>query len=173
MASFIKSLCLTLLFFAYTGLLIWGGTLLEKQIMDVEKAKKEVEIQYEINQKLARTAEEYHKHYELVVSRIKTSEAEGMNKDALKEYISGYDDRFKTVSKLFFTKKSEEESDSQESKKAENAEEKAKESGEEELRVPSSFQKAFDEAELDTYKIFVKATTPNISDEELETIFKD
>lgn len=170
MGSFIKALCLTLLFFAYTGLLIWSGTLLEKRIVDVEQAKKEAAIQLEIKQKEARTAEEYHKHYELVVSRIKTSEAEGINKDAIKEYMAGYEDRFKAVSKLFFTKKVEEESEK--SDKANRGKE-SEENSEDRLLVPMSFQKAFDEAEINTYKILIKATTPAITEDELETIFRD
>lgn len=171
MGSFIKSLCLTLIFFAYSGLLVWGGTLLEKRIMDVEKAKKEAEIQFEIDRKLARTAEEFHKHYELVVSRIKTSEAEGMNKDAIKDYISGYEERYNKLSGLFYPEKTKEsgEKASSEEKSATGEEETTEKA----VIIPSSFKKAFDEAELDTYKILIKATTPAISEEEVETIFKD
>ena len=104
MKTLIKALCLTLLFFAYSFGLLGTGMFLEKRILDTKEAEQAAS-QQEINVLENRTAEEYHRYYEIVVSRIKTSELEGINKDAIKEYIAGYQERFDKVADLFLPQK--------------------------------------------------------------------
>ncbi len=106
MKSFMKAICLTLLFCAYTFFLLVGGMCIEKHNIDMENAEKQAleerQKQNELNARYNKTASEYHRYYEIVVSRIKTADLQGVNKEALKEYMAGYDKRFKALADSFF-----------------------------------------------------------------------
>ncbi len=68
--------------FAYSFLLLAAECFLQKQISnESEKENNQVvETQTDMNIAAHKTAEEYHKYYEIVVSRIKTTDMEGFNK---------------------------------------------------------------------------------------------
>ena len=156
MKTLIKALCLTLLFFAYTFGLLGTGMFLEKRILDTKEAEQAAS-QQEINVLENRTAEEYHRYYEIVVSRIKTSELEGINKDAIKEYIAGYQERFDKVADLFYPKRKE----------------TPEIYGSSFPMMFAELQKAFDENELNMYKGLILSTSMAVSNDDIELMFKD
>ena len=155
--DFIKALCLTLLFFAYSGLLFYGGMFVEKQIAnEAEKQNEQIETQSDMNIAAHKTAEEYHKYYEIVVSRIRTTEFEGFNKKALDDYILSHDDRLNTLVEAFYPDKDD-----------------STKYGTSFPMVYANFKKAFEEAELFTYKTLMLAMSTMDIEEEIERIFKD
>lgn len=156
MGNLIKALCLTLLFFAYSFGLLGTGMFLEKRILDIKEAEN-VQKEQEVNVEDLMTTEEYHKYYEIVVSRIITSEFEGLNKDAMKEYIKGYDERFNKIADLFYPKR-DENPDTY---------------GTNFPVMFSGLKKAFDENELNMYKGILLNTSSAISKEDIEIIFKN
>lgn len=156
MGNLMKALCLTLLFFAYSFGLLGTGMLLEKRIMDVKEAEK-VQAQEEIKAENTMTTEEYHKYYEIVVSRIITSEFEGLDKEAIKTYIKGYDERFKQIADLFYPKR---ETDPEFY-------------GTNFHIMYSGLKKAFDENELNMYKGIILNTSSAVSNEDIDIIFKN
>ena len=156
MKTLIKALCLTLLFFAYSFGLLGTGMFLEKRILDTKEAEQAAS-QQEINVLENRTAEEYHRYYEIVVSRIKTSELEGINKDAIKEYIAGYQERFDKVADLFYPKRKE----------------TPEIYGSSFPMMFAELQKAFDENELNMYKGLILSTSMAVSNDDIELMFKD
>lgn len=154
MKTFIKSLFLTLLFFIYSFSVFETGVLLEKRAMEAKEAK---EAAQQAKTEDTRTFEEYHNYYEIVVSRIKTSELEGLNKDAMKTYIAGYDKRFKDVADIFYP----------------NREKEGNPYGESFLSVFDEFKKAFDKSELAAYKNLILSTSEGISEEDTGYMFKE
>ena len=92
-----------------------------------------------------------------MVSRIITSEFEGLNKDAMKEYIKGYDERFNKIADLFYPKR-DENPDTY---------------GTNFPVMFSGLKKAFDENELNMYKGILLNTSSAISKEDIEIIFKN
>lgn len=158
MRDFIKALCLTLMFFAYSFLLFGGGMFLQKQISnESEKENNQVvETQTDMNIAAHKTAEEYHKYYEIVVSRIRTTEFEGFNKKALDDYILSHDDRLNTLVEAFYPDKDD-----------------STKYGTSFPMVYANFKKAFEEAELFTYKTLMLAMSTMDIEEEIERIFKD
>lgn len=159
MQAFIKGLSFTLIFFAYSFMLFIGGMLIEKRAIEAKEAQEailEEQAKVEEEQAQEKTPAEYHRYYEIVVSRIKTSELENINKDAMKEYILGYAKRYKAMTELFF-------------KDTETKEAIAEET----VRVPKSFVKAFDEIEVNTYKALILSTSEGIKEEDIEDIFQD
>ena len=161
MKSFMKAICLTLLFCAYTFFLLVGGMCIQKHNTDIENAQKEAleqqQKQNELNARYSKTASEYHRYYEIVVSRIKTAELQGVNKDALKEYIAGYDKRFQTLADSFFPDR----------EKPNNG------YGSSFSTIFNEFKKAFDESEIVAYKNIIKSTGLTISEEDLSYIFEE
>lgn len=156
MKTLIKALCLTLLFFAYSFGLLGTGMFLEKRILDTKEAEQAAS-QQDINILENRTADEYHRYYEIVVSRIKTSELEGLNKDAIKEYIAGYQERFDKIADLFYPKRKE-----------------APEIyGSSFPMMFAELQKAFDENELNMYRGLILSTSMAVSNDDIELMFKD
>lgn len=158
MGTFIKSLCLTLLFFAYSFGIFCGGIFIEKRIEAVKQAEQAA-LEEQAKTESIKTPEEYHKYYEVVVSRIKTSEIEGLNKEAFKNYIADYENRYKAMKDIFYP-----------DKKAENPENSEQETI---STVPNSFIKAFDEIEINAYKTLLTSTVPAITEEEINLIFQE
>ncbi len=156
MGNLMKALCLTLLFFAYSFGLLGTGMLLEKRILDVKESEK-VETQQEINIEQSMTTEEYHKYYEIVVSRIITSEFEGLDKEAIKTYIKGYDERFNKIADLFYPKRDTDPDYY----------------GTSFPMMFSGLKKAFDENELNMYKGIIMNTSMAVSNEDIDIIFKN
>ncbi len=158
MQAFIKGLSFTLIFCAYSFMLFIGGMFIEKRIAEAKEVQETIiEEQIKEEEKAQeKTPAEYHRYYEIVVSRIKTSELEAINKDAMKEYILGYAKRYKAMTELFF-------------KDTETKEAIAEET----VRVPKSFIKTFDEIEVNTYKALILSTSEGISEEDIEDIFQD
>ncbi len=155
--AFFKSLCLTLLFFAYSLLLFGGGIVFQRQILDEnEEGGEQVETQSDMNIAAHKTAEEYHKYYEIVVSRIKTTEFEGFNKKAFDDYILAHDERLNALVEAFYPDR-----------------EDATKYGSSFPMVYANFKKAFEEAELFTYKNLMLAMSTMDIEEEIERIFKD
>lgn len=155
--DFIKALCLTLLFFAYSGLLFYGGMFVEKQIAnETEKQNEQIETQSDMNIAAHKTAEEYHKYYEIVVSRIKTTDMEGFNKKALDDYILAHNERLEALVNAFYPDK-----------------EDATKYGSSFPMVYANFKKAYEEAELYTYRTLMLAMSTMDIEEEVERIFKD
>lgn len=156
MGNIIKALCLTLLFFAYSFGLLGTGMFLEKRILDIKEAEN-VQQEQEANIENSMTTEEYHKYYDIVVSRIITSEFEGLNKDAIKEYVKGYDERFNKIADLFYPDR-----------------DKAPDSYGTNFPIMfSGLKKAFDENELNMYKGILLNTSSAISKGDIEIIFKN
>jgi len=156
MGNLMKALCITLLFFAYSFGLLGAGMIFEKRIIDIEKAESEM-TQQKMNVNKALDAEEYHKYYQIVVSRIITSEFEGLDKEAIKTYIKGYDERFNKLADLFYPKREEDP-------------------GYYGTSFPMMFaglKRAFDENELNMYKEIILNTSMATSDEDVELIFKN
>ncbi len=158
MRDFIKALCLTLMFFAYSFLLFGGGMFLQKQISnESEKENNQVvETQTDMNIAAHKTAEEYHKYYEIVVSRIKTTDMEGFNKKALDDYILAHNERLEALVNAFYPDK-----------------EDATKYGSSFPMVYANFKKAYEEAELYTYRTLMLAMSTMDIEEEVERIFKD
>ncbi len=156
MGNLIKALCLTLLFFAYSFGLLGTGMFLEKRILDIKEAET-VQTQQEMNVENTMTTEEYHKYYDIVVSRIITSEFEGLNKDAIKEYIKGYDERFNKIADLFYPDR-DKDPDLY---------------GTSFPMMFSGLKKSFDENELNMYKGILLNTSTAISNEDIDIIFKN
>lgn len=156
MGNLMKALCLTLLFFAYSFGLLGTGMLLEKRILDIKDAEN-VETQQEINIEQSMTTEEYHKYYDIVVSRIITSEFEGFNKEAMKTYIKGYDERFNKIADLFYPKRDTDPDFY----------------GTSFPMMFSGLKKAFDENELNMYKGIILNTSTAVSGEDIDIIFKN
>ncbi len=157
MRAFFKSLCLTLMFFAYSLLLFCGGIVFDKQILNQnEEELKPVETQTDINIAAHKTAEEYHKYYEIVVSRIKTTDFEGFNKKAFDDYILAHDERLNTLVEAFYPDKDD-----------------PTKYGSSFPMVYANFKKAYEEAELFTYKNLMLAMSTMDIEEEIERIFKD
>jgi len=156
--DFIKALCLTLMFFAYSFLLFGGGMFLQKQISnESEKENNQVvETQTDMNIAAHKTAEEYHKYYEIVVSRIKTTDMEGFNKKALDDYILAHNERLEALVNAFYPDK-----------------EDATKYGSSFPMVYANFKKAYEEAELYTYRTLMLAMSTMDIEEEVERIFKD
>lgn len=155
MQTFIKSLFLTLLFFVYTFAIFETGAFLEKRAIEIKQAEEAaLEEQQNIDR---RTAEEYHKYYEIVVSRIKASELEGINKEALKTYIAGYDKRFEETADIFFPDREKPDNNY----------------GSGFPVVFNAFKKAFDESEIAAYKNLILSTGMALSEEDTEYIFKE
>lgn len=155
--DFIKALCLTLLFFAYSGLLFCAGMFIEKQIANENaKENEQVENQSDINIAEHKTTEEYHKYYEIVVSRIKTTDFEGFDKKALDDYILAHDERLNALVEAFYPDKDD-----------------TTKYGTSFPMVYANFKKAFEEAELFTYKKMMLAMSVMDIDDEIERIFKD
>lgn len=155
MGTFIKSLCLTLLFFAYSFGVFCGGVFIEKRI-EAAKQAEQAAVEEQAKTETIKSPEEYHKYYEIVVSRIKTSEIEGINKEAFKTYIGDYEKRYDAMREAFYP-----------SEKRENAEDETVST------VPKSFIKAFDEIELNAYKTLLTSTVPAITEEDTELIFQE
>lgn len=157
MKAFFKSLCLTLLFFAYSLLLFGGGIVFQRQILSQdEETVQQAETQSDINIAAHKTAEEYHKYYEIVVSRIKTTEFEGFNKKAFDDYILAHDERLNALVEAFYPDR-----------------EDATKYGSSFPMVYANFKKAYEEAELFTYKNLMLAMSTMDIEEEIERIFKD
>ncbi len=157
MKAFFKSLCLTLLFFAYSLLLFGGGIVFQRQILSQdEETVQQAETQSDINIAAHKTAEEYHKYYEIVVSRIKTTEFEGFNKKAFDDYILAHDERLNALTEAFYPDR-----------------EDATKYGSSFPMVYANFKKAYEEAELFTYKNLMLAMSTMDIEEEIERIFKD
>lgn len=157
MKDFIKALCLTLLFFAYSGLLFYGGMFVEKRISnETEKENNQIETQSDINIAAHKTTEEYHKYYEIVVSRIRTTDFEGFNKKALDDYILSHDERLNALVEAFYPDKDD-----------------TTKYGTSFPMVYANFKKAFEEAELFTYKTLMQAMSTMDIEDEIERIFKD
>lgn len=156
MGNIMKALCLTLLFFAYSFGLLGTGMFLEKRVMDV-KENEQAETQQQINIEQSMTTEEYHKYYEIVVSRIITSEFEGFDKEAIKTYIKGYDERFNKIADLFYPKRDTDPDFY----------------GTSFPMMFSGLKKAFDENELNMYKGIIMNTSMAVSNEDMEIIFKN
>lgn len=158
MRDFIKALCLTLMFFAYSFLLFGGGMFLQKQISnEAEQVNSPViETQADMNIAAHKTAEEYHKYYEIVVSRIRTTDFEGFNKKALDDYILSHDERLNALVEAFYPDKDD-----------------TTKYGTSFPMVYANFKKAFEEAELFTYKTLMQAMSTMDIEDEIERIFKD
>ena len=156
MGNLMKALCLTLLFFAYSFGLLGTGMLLEKRILDVKEAEN-AETQQEVNIEQSMTTEEYHKYYEIVVSRIITSDFEGLDKEAIKTYIKGYDERFNKIADLFYPKRDTDPDFY----------------GTSFPMMFSGLKKAFDENELNMYKGIILNTSMAVSNEDIDIIFKN
>ncbi len=157
MKAFLKSLCLTLIFFAYSFLLFCGGVVFERQVINQEKEiEKQAETQTDIDIAAHKTAEEYHKYYEIVVSRIKTTEFEGFNKKVLDDYILAHDERLNALVEAFYPDK-----------------DNAAKYGTNFPVIYANFKKAYEEAELFTYKKLMLAMSTMDIEEEIERIFKD
>lgn len=155
MQTFIKSLFLTLLFFVYTFAIFETGAFLEKRAIEIKQAEEAaLEEQQNVD---SRTAEEYHKYYEIVVSRIKASELEGINKEALKTYISGYDKRFEETADIFFPDREKPDNNY----------------GSAFPIVFNAFKKAFDKSEIAAYKNLILSTGTALSEKDTEYIFKE
>lgn len=158
MRDFIKALCLTLMFFAYSFLLFGGGMFLQKQISnEAEQVNSPViETQADMNIAAHKTAEEYHKYYEIVVSRIKTTDMEGFNKKALDDYILAHNERLEALVNALYPDK-----------------EDATKYGSSFPMVYANFKKAYEEAELYTYRTLMLAMSTMDIEEDVERIFKD
>lgn len=146
------------MFFAYSFLLFGGGMFLQKQISnESEKENNQVvETQTDMNIAAHKTAEEYHKYYEIVVSRIKTTDMEGFNKKALDDYILAHNERLEALVNAFYPDK-----------------EDATKYGSSFPMVYANFKKAYEEAELYTYRTLMLAMSTMDIEEEVERIFKD
>lgn len=157
MKAFFKALCLTLLFFAYSLLLFGGGIVFQRQFLSQnEEPAGQSETQSDINIAAHKTAEEYHKYYEIVVSRIKTTEFEGFNKKAFDDYILAHDERLNALVEVFYPDR-----------------EDTTKYGSSFPMVYANFKKAYEEAELFTYKSLMLAMSTMDIEEEIERIFKD
>lgn len=158
MRDFIKALCLTLMFFAYSFLLFGGGMFLQKQMLnESEKENNQVvETQIDMNIAAHKTAEEYHKYYEIVVSRIKTTDMEGFNKKALDDYILAHNERLEALVNAFYPDKDD-----------------PTKYGSSFPMVYANFKKAYEEVELFTYRTLMLAMSTMDIEEEIERIFKD
>jgi len=158
MKAFLKSLCWTLVFFAYSFLLFCGGIVFQRQVTNqtAEENKEVVETQSDMNIAAHKTAEEYHKYYEIVVSRIKTTEFESLNKKALDAYILAHDERLEALTEAFYPDKDD-----------------TTKYGSSFPMVYANFKKAYEEAELFTYRKLMLAMSMMDIEDEIERIFKD
>lgn len=124
---------------------------------ETDTDKDGIVSQFDLNQYYGQKTEEFMEYYNKVVDRIKNTDIENCDKEALVNYVNAADDRFEKAADTFFPER--------------NGNTLAY-YGSSFPMVFSGFKQTFYEIELESYKHLIQATTMVDISDELKNLYK-